>query len=187
MSFFPEARIVNPKEGSFIDQGELSAALVEGKPNWVILEATKIGVLSNTTSYLNSLADKYKITLFTTNKNNSFDSDNVSNNHLSKLNFHFPSIDKVYSQEKNSAFISKYLKKYGVIPNTYAIRGFDVTYDVLLRLASADDLYSSLSEEGTTQYVENKFDYEVKPTGGYQNKAVYIMAYDKDLNLKVVR
>jgi len=187
MSAFPSARTVNPKEGSFIDQNELTAALVEGQPNWIILEASKIGVLSNTTSYLNSLADKYKITLFTTDKNNSFDSDNISNNHLSKLNFHFPSVDRLASSENNSAMIRKYQKKYGVVPNTYTIRGFDVTYDILLRLASADDLYSSISENGTTQYIENKFDYEVKPTGGYQNKAVYILAYDKNLNLKVIR
>lgn len=187
MSFFPSARTVNPKEGSFIDQEELTAALVEGQPNWIILEASKIGVLSNTTSYLNSLAEKYQVTLFTTDKNNSFDSDNVSNNHLSKLNFHFPSVDRLASFENNSALIRKYQKKYGVVPNTYTIRGFDVTYDILLRLASADDLYSSISEDGTTQYVENKFDYEVKPTGGYQNRAVYILAYDKNLNLKVIR
>ena len=186
MSFFPSAKIVDPKEGSFIDQEELMAALVEGKPNWVILEATKIGVLSNTTSYLNSLVDKYKVTLMTTDKNNSFDSDNISNNHLGKLSFHYPSVDRVYTAE-NSAFINKYVKKYGVVPNTYAVRGFDVTYDLLLRLASSEDLYSSLNEEGTTQYVENKFNYETKLSGGYQNKAIYIMAYDRDLNLKVVR
>ncbi len=187
MSAFPSARVVNPQEGSYIDQKELTAALVEGMPNWVILEASKIGVLSNATSYLNSMADKYKITLFTTNRNNSFDSDNISNRHLGKLNFHYPSVDRVYSFEMNGAFIKKYEKRYGVVPNRYAIRGFDVTYDVLLRLASSDNLRASLDEQGTTQYVENKFDYIKKQIGGFQNKAVYIMAYDKDLNLKVVR
>ncbi len=187
MGAFPSARIVNPKEGSYIDQKELSAALVEGRPNWVILEANKIGVISNATSYLNSLADKYKITLFTTDRNNSFESDNISNRHLSKLNFHYPSVDKVYSPEANRAFIKKYSQKHGVVPNRYAVRGFDITYDILLRLASAQDLYTSLEEEGTTQYVENKFDYDAGSTGGFANKAVYIMAYDKDLNLKVVQ
>ena len=186
MDYFPSAKLVNPKEGSFIDQEELMAAMVEDQPNWIILEASKIGVLSNTTSYLNSLADKYKITLFTTNKNSSYDSDNVSNNHLGKLSFHFPSVDRVYTSE-NGPFIKKYREKYGVVPNTYAVRGFDVTYDILLRLASSEDLYSSLNEEGTTQYVENKFSYETKLSGGYQNTSVYIMAYDKNLNLKVVR
>ena len=187
MSAFPSARIVNPKEGSYIDQNELSAALVEGKPNWVILEANKIGVISNVTSYLNSLADKYKVTLFTTDRNNSFDSDNISNRHLSKLNFHYPSVDRVYSPEIHKGFIKKYTEKYGAVPNRYAVRGFDVTYDILLRLASASDLASSLSEEGTTQYVENKFDYDPNSTGGFTNKAIYILSYDKDLNLKVVQ
>jgi LysM repeat protein len=184
---FPSARIVNPQEGSYIDQKELTAAMVEGKSNWVILEASKIGVLSNATSYLNSMADTYQVTLFTTNRNSSFDSDNISNRHLGKLNFHYPSVDRVYSSELNGSFLKKYEKMYGVVPNRYAVRGFDVTYDVLLRLASSDDLFASLKEEGTTQYVENKFKYTKGQTGGFLNQAVYIMALDKNLNLKVVR
>ena len=184
---FPNARVVNPKEGGYINQSQLNAAMAPDRPNFVILEASKIGVLSSATSYLNSLADKYKITLFTTERNNSYESDNVSNRHLAKLNFHYPSIDKAYSLEKNRNFIKKYEQFYGVVPNTYAVRGFDVTYDVLLRLASSQDLYTSIAKEGATQYVENKFEYERRPAGGFQNKAIYIMAYDKDLNLNVVQ
>lgn len=187
MSAFPSARIVNPKDGGYVNQAEISSALVAGRPNWVILEASQIGVLSNVTSYLNSVADKYNITLMTTDKNRSYDSDNVSNRHLGKLKFHYPSVDKTYSPEKNISFIKNYQERYGVVPNRYAVRGFDVTYDILLRLASAEDLYTSLSEEGTTQYVENKFEYVARPTGGFQNKAIYILAYDKDMNLNVVR
>ena len=183
---FPAAKVVNPKQGSYLDKQQLVAALAPERQNLVILEASKIGVLSSATSYLNSMADKYKITLFTTERNNSYDSDNVSNRHLAKLNFHYPSIDKVYSPEKRN-FIKKYEEKYGVVPNKYAVRGFDVTYDVLLRLASSKDLYSSIAKEGATQYVENKFEYERRSVGGFQNKAIYIMAYDKDLNLKVVQ
>ncbi len=184
---FPNARVVNPNAGGYINQSQLNAAMAPDRPNFVILEASKIGVLSSATSYLNSLADKYKITLFTTERNNSYESDNVSNRHLAKLNFHYPSIDKAYSPEKNRNFIKKYEELYGVVPNTYAVRGFDVTYDVLLRLASSQDLYTSIAKEGATQYVENKFEYERRPAGGFQNKAIYIMAYDKDLNLKVVQ
>lgn len=187
MNAFPSARTVNPQEGSYINQQELIGAMVENKPNWVILEASKIGVLSNATSYLNSMADKYKITLFTTNRNSSFDSDNVSNRHLGKLKIHYPSVDRAYSPERNGAFIKKYEERYGVVPNRYAVRGFDVTYDVLLRLASSEHFRNSLDEEGTTQYVENKFNYTRNQPAGFQNQAVYIMAYDKDLNLKVVR
>lgn len=186
-NLFPSARFVNPRDGSYVQKEDLAAALVEGKSNWVILEASKIGILSNTTSYLNSMADKYKITLLTTNKNKSYDSDNISNRHLAKLNFHYPSVDRAYLEGRSPSFVKNYTQKYGVPPNSYAVRGFDVTYDILLRLASAEDLYASLEKKGTTQYVENKFDYEKKLTGGFQNKAVYILAYDKDFNLKQVR
>ena len=67
------------------------------------------------------------------------------------------------------------------------MRGFDVTYDVLLRLASAENLYESIREEGTTQYIENKFSYEHRSNGGYINNSIYILSYDKDLNLNVMR
>lgn len=186
-SALPSAKVVTPREGGNVSQGEIAAALDRSRPNWVILESSKIGVLSNATSYLNSIADPYRITLLTTDRNKSYDSDNISNRHLGKLNFHYPSVDRAFDPDKNRDFIKKYEAKYGVVPNRFAVRGFDVTYDVLLRLASAPDLYTSLNEEGTTQYVENKFDYDRRPSGGYMNKAVYILAYDKDLNLKVVR
>lgn len=184
---FPGIRVITPREGSYISQDELAQALVPERPNWVILESDKIGVISNATSYLNSLANERQIKLFTTNRNSSFDSDNVSHRHLSKLNFHYPSVEKEFSALQSSGFIRKYREKYGVIPNTYAVRGFDVTYDILLRLSSAENLKESVEGEGTTQYVENKFDYDRKPSGGYFNKAVYIMAYGDDMKLHAVQ
>jgi LysM repeat protein/ABC-type branched-subunit amino acid transport system substrate-binding protein len=186
MASLPGARALNPG-GSQVNRNEVASALVKGRPNWVILEGSSIGVLSNATSYLNSLADAYDITLFTTNKTNSFESDNISHRHLSKLHFHFPSVDKEFSKDRENHFISAYIKKYDVVPNTYAVRGFDVTYDILLRLATAESLAESMKEELTTEYVENKFSYGETPTGGFLNRAIYIMAYDDDLNLKVIR
>lgn len=187
LQIMPNARIVNPREGSYVNQEQLTSALVKGRRNWVILESDKINIISNATSYLNSLADKYDITLFTTHKNNSFENDNVSSSHLSRLHLHFPSVDKEYDKEAPASFIAAYKDKYGVVPNTYAVRGFDVTYDILLRLASAENLAESMKMEGTTEYVENKFDYEQKPSGGYYNKAIYIMAYGDNLELNVVK
>lgn len=186
-SVFPAARWVDPEQGSYIDPEELKEALVEDQENWVLLESTKIGVVSNSTSYLNSLTGTFDITLLTTNKNRSFESDNVSNYHLSKLNFHFPSVDREFIDQANNPFVASYMEKYGVIPNTYAVRGFDITYDILLRMATADELEESVEQEGTTQYVENKFSYKKKPGGGFLNKAIYIVAYGEDLELKVIR
>ena len=62
-------------------------------------------------------------------------------------------------------------------PSKYATRGFDLTLDILLRLASADDLYSAANDAIETEYVENKFRYGKKFFGGYYNQAVYVVKY----------
>jgi len=73
-----------------------------------------------------------------------------------------------------------------MVPSQYVIRGYDLTLDILLRLASAEDLYESFEEHsGFTEYHENKFHYTSKRDGGFYNDAVYIMNMDEELNLKV--
>ena len=65
------------------------------------------------------------------------------------------------------------------MPNKYAVRGFDVTYDVLLRLAATDDVYDEATTAYQTEYIESKFWYQPQASSGYTNKAVYILQYNK--------
>ena len=184
---FPTSKLITPREGSYIQPRQMENALVAGEENWVILDSDKVGVLSNATSYLNSVRNKYNITLFTTNRNNAFESDDISNFHLRNLNFHYPSVDRGFIDDQNNFFVAAYKKKYGMVPNTYAVRGFDITYDALLRLATSENFMESLEEEMTTQYVENKFDYRKKASGGYQNGAIYIIKVEEDMTLTSVQ
>lgn len=185
-TMFPSARFVTPSEG-FVAEDKIKPLLSEYKENWVILESDGVGVLTSATSALNRLARDYNISLFTTNKNNSYDNDNVPNDHLAKLHFHYPSVDKEYKPEVSGKFIENYTAKYGVVPNQYAVRGYDLTMDVLLRLASADDLYDSFEKyRGYTEYNENKFHYLPTMGGGFHNDAVYIMKVNEDLTLSVI-
>ena len=62
-----------------------------------------------------------------------------------------------------------------------------LTYDVLLRLASADDIYDAHDSSIETEYVENKFRYSKKLFSGYQNNALYILKYTPDLKFEVLR
>lgn len=188
LSKFPEAKVAKlskGKNGSFLYEINLVKALDKKKPNWVFLESNDASIISSATTYLSSRADSHKVTLFTTDKNENFDSDDVNYEHLSKLQLHYPSIDKEYNVSKSN-FIKKYKKRYGIVPNEFAVRGFDITYDILMRLGTADDLYHAATFEGTTEYVENKFNYAKKSLGGYYNKASYLIKFDKDLKLKVV-
>lgn len=158
----------------------------------VFLETKNESFVSNVTSMLNGLdfdreenleiRDDIEVVLMTTNKNRVFEGRSVSNTHLSNLQFHYPSANKVYEDESNG-FVSKYKSIYNVTPNKYAVRGFDLTLDILLRLASKDNLYEATDSSVETEYIENKFRYSKKLFGGYYNEATYIVKYD---NLKIV-
>ena len=95
-------------------------------------------------------------------------------------------MNKSYNFKDKSAFLVSYKNKYEVLPNRFAVRGFDVTYDVILRLAIADDVYDANDSNVETEYIENKFRYTKKMFSGYQNNALYIIKYNKDLQFEVV-
>ena len=98
-----------------------------------------------------------------------------------KLNFHFPSVSREYDYTHES-FVDAYTSKYGYAPSSYAVRGYDITFDTLLRLAASESLYTAADSGYITQYVENKFNYVQDPaSSGYYNKASYIIKYGKDL------
>ncbi len=186
MIALPNARTVNPS-GNSISESTLSPSLVKGRENWVILESESVALLSSATSALNRLARNNDIVLFTTNKNSSFESDVLSNNHLGRLKFHFPSEYKEFDEMVSDSFIDSYKTKYGYVPNKYTVRGYDLTLDVLLRLAAMGTLEKSVEANIITEYVENKFLYKHKTNGGFYNDAVYIMHLNEDLSLSVAK
>lgn len=181
----PNSRVILPSE-AYLSAEKIKGVLSKTQENWVILESSNIGLISSTTSALNRLAREHQIKLFTTNRNSGFEDDVVDNEHLGRLNFHYPSVDKQYDDMMTEAFIEDYKEQFNMIPNQYVVRGYDLTLDILLRLASAEDLYDSFEKyTGFTEYHENKFHYNSKRNGGFYNDAVYIMSLDEELNLKV--
>ncbi|HKJ48245.1 MAG TPA: LysM peptidoglycan-binding domain-containing protein [Christiangramia sp.] len=183
-NIIPGVRSVNPTDNYVSDQ-ELQNALTSGS-NLVILESENVNLVSSVTSALNRLARNHDITLLTTNKSNAFENDIVSNNHLGNLKFHYPSVDKEYDTEATKDFNEEYSERFNIEPNRYAIRGYDLTMDVLLRLASAEDLYESFEKyPGYTEYYESKFHYMPGSNGGYTNDAIYILKLNKDLTISV--
>lgn len=184
-SAFPQIKLVSPREGNFFRNADISANLSEGQENWVLLESTNATVVSSAIGVLNSIRRTQNVRLFTLDKNEAFDFREVSNIHLANLEFTFPSWNKSYNYNDNIAFVTAYKEQYSVIPNRFASRGFDITYDALLRLAYAETIFEANDViEGETSYVENKFNYQKTTTGGYINKAVYILKYNQDLNLE---
>ena len=112
--------------------------------------------------------------------NKAFDRDEVDNMLLSNLNFTYPAVNKEIT---DSEFNSLYRSKFGSNPNKYAARGYDIMYDVLLKLAYKNDLFEVSKIVGETEYIANKFNYTNKQNAGFVNTAAYIMQYN---DMKVI-
>ena len=172
------------KDAFNVSAADLSAAFRPGK-NYVFLETNNAGLVLNVVSSLNSMTNRDReLILVTTNRTDAFDYEHLSNYHLSNLKFHYPSVYKPYNSEIPNGFIKQYRQEYGVVPNKYAIRGFDLTLDILLRLASNTNFYKASTNDIETEYLENKFRYEKKLSGGYYNESVYIVQYTPDLTIE---
>ena len=166
------------KDAKFIYPEDVRTKLANGK-NIVFLETDDDGFASSVVSIVNGFNMGAKeIVLSTTDRNRAFDSKEISNMHLSNLKFHYPSANRDVSAEMDNPFVRSYKSQYKVSPNRYTVRGFDLTLDLLLRLASDDNLYKASSSDIETEYIENKFRYSKELFGGYHNDAVYIIQYD---------
>jgi len=186
LKVLPGAKTKQPREKGFLYATDITALMQKGIDNWIILASSDPVIVSNVVGILNGIPGEYKIRLFTLDKNDAYDYNDVSNMHLAKLSFTFPSVNKSYDFNERNAFVTSYKNTHGVLPNRYAVRGFDVTYDVLLRLASADDMYDATSSDYSTEYIENRFRYSKKMFSGYQNNALYIIKYTDNLIFEVV-
>ena len=194
---FPAAKQVfsnlneDKQDAYFIVPQDLEEVFVEGR-NMVFLETKNPAFASNVISMLNGIvfideeteeALDITIELTTTNHNRAFETEDVDNNHLSKLKFVYASINKYLPSQEPNSFVKAYKKRYGVNPSKYAIRGFDLMLDVLLRLASSEGkLIKNLDASIATEYNENKFSYMQDAFGGFVNQSGYIIQY-QDLEI----
>jgi len=151
--------------------------------NYIILETESTSLILNIINVLSELKKYYPITLVTLDRNDAFESDEIKSQDLANLNLHYPSSINEDNDQKNSYFYRKYKEKNNVFPSVAAIKGYDITLDVLLRLSQNQDFYK-ISKKIATKQNENKFIYTKSEHGGYYNTGVYILYYDEDLNIK---
>lgn len=170
-------------DAGVLDVASLKSFLVKDKMNYVILETEKTNlILSTTTTLLASLKD-FQINLVILGENDALDFDEIQMNRLTKLKMHYPSMTRVNDADAATDFESVFKKKNKILPNQFATRGFDVTFDMLMRLSQEKSLIETFNDAATEQ-VESKFNYAQNPDGGYMNKGVYILYYDTDLTVK---
>ncbi len=178
---FPKAVFLTPK--SLDKKIDYVLPLFSNKvENWVLIATNDVNTLSTLTTVLNSVnSDKRKIKLFTTKKGSIYEK--VSNSYLSNMNLHYPSATK--RSTAASGFKKMYKEKFGKSPDRFATRGFDLTMDVLLRLAYKSTIFEASNSIGETEYIGSKFSYSKDLYKSYYNTSTYLMMYE-DMRIKEV-
>ncbi|MBF4470080.1 LysM peptidoglycan-binding domain-containing protein [Flavobacterium sp. HJJ] len=157
--------------------------LVKDKMNYIILETANTGMIKYTINAMVSVMAAYQVQLVILEPNETLDTDEISFENLTKLHLMYPSATRENNSPEAQIFMQSYRKKNKVNPSTFAIRGFDITFDTMMRL-SQGKTYQETAETMITEQVENKFEYHKKEEGGYVNKGIYILYYDTDLTVK---
>jgi LysM repeat protein len=167
-----------------LDVANLKSLLLPNRMNYVVMETANTAMVKTTIKALIDAQRTCQIQLVILEPNSTLDTDEISFDNLVKLKLMFPSVTRESNEPAVLIFDKEYRLKNKVNPNTYATRGFDVTFDTMMRLVQGKT-YQETTDLMTTEQVDNKFQYYKKEDGGHANKGVYILYYDSDLTLKV--
>ncbi len=159
------------------------SVLVKDKMNYVILETENTAMIKNIIKVMMSTIPSYQVQLVILEPNETLETDEINFNNLMKLHLMYPSSTRENTSPEAALFSQSYRKKNKVNPSSFAIRGFDVTFDTMMRL-SQGKTYQETAETMITEQVESKFDYYKQERGEYLNKGAYILYYDTDLTIK---
>lgn len=170
------------ENGSLSVEG-LKNLFVKDKINYVVLETANTVMIKWTMSTMMSAMANYKVQLVILEPNETLDTDEINFENLTKLKLMYPSVNRENESPEAQVFEKEYRKKNKIAPSNYATRGFDVTFDTMMRL-SQDKTYQETVESIATEQVDNKFEYYKNEGVGYTNKGIYILYYDTDLMIK---
>jgi LysM repeat protein len=162
-----------------LDIPALTANLKKGTKNFVILEADKTTVILNVVNSLNKLKKEYDIQLVVFERTDAIEYDEIPTKSLASLKMLFPTALRENDTPEAQIFANKFKSANKVFPNQYATRGFDVTFDVILRMCQTDGFAKS-TETMVSEQIESQFYYNSKNT----NIGVYMMYYNPDLTIK---
>jgi LysM repeat protein len=179
----PDVKIAGLSAKGNVAVDSLRLLFQKDKINYVVLASERTGMILATTSAMLNAQKEYQVQLVILEPNETFDFDEISLTRLTKLKLLYPSLSRPNETAEANQFDVKYKKINKIIPSQYAIRGFDLTFDTLLRL-SQDKAFEETVLASSSEHIENKFDYVSNASYGYSNNGIYILYYDTDLTIK---
>ena len=173
---------------TFTDRGSVSvesfkSLLVKDKMNYVVMETANTWMIKTTISMMLSVRGNYQVQLVILEPNETLDFEEIKFDNLIKLKLMYPSVTRENVSNEAIAFENNFKRINNIYPDTYATRGFDVTFDTMMRLVQ-DVKFEETVNTVATKQVDSQFEYYLKSDGGYTNKGVFILYYDEDLTIK---
>lgn len=168
-----------------LDIASFKSLFKEDGMNYVVLDTEKTGMILSTTNLMLNDMKNYEIQLVIMEPNETLNFEEISMKRLTILKLLYPSLTRENASPESVLFETDYKKKNKILPNQFATRGFDITFDTMLRLSQGKTFAESVNEDKTEQ-LESKFEYAKKDSEGYINKGVYILEYQEDLTVKPV-
>ncbi len=177
-----EVIVMEPKDG-YIDPELFRVfrdTLDRGIVNWFLVTDDEPAFLGDVFNNLGVFPEVDSLVVFGFEKSRNHEK--IDNNFLSRVHFHYPTPVFVDMNSKEyKSFESMYRRRYKALPTDYSIEGFDVTYDLLMRLAYNADLIS----QGKSQRLSTRYNYIENTSGSILNNGIYLVRYD-GLELKVI-
>lgn len=173
---------MEPKDG-YIDPELFRVfrdTLDRGIVNWFLVTDDEPAFLGDVFNNLGVFPEVDSLVVFGFEKSRNHDK--IDNNFLARVHFHYPtSVFVDMSSDGYRNFETLYRKRYNALPTDYSIEGFDVTYDLLMRLAYNSDLIG----QGKSQRLSTRYNYIENTSGSILNNGVYLVRYE-GLELKVI-
>ncbi len=161
---------------------ELFLKLLKPKvKNWVIIATDDNVLASDAMNTLISLPEETTAKVFAVEKGAAF----AGIDNLKLANIEFTYVSDVFLNENAAAvkiFDTQYRVKNNTYPSYYASKGFDITYDVLVRLASGEKLKNTF-HKGVSYRLISKFNYDKKLFKATSNNGLFIVKYNLNLTL----
>tara|TARA_R110002110_G_scaffold82644_2_gene214841 strand:+ start:29091 stop:31046 length:1956 start_codon:yes stop_codon:yes gene_type:complete len=178
-----EVPFVAFKENGSLSAESLKSMLVKDRMNYVVMETGNTWMIKTTIASMLSSMPTYQVQLVILEPNETLDTDEIKFANLTKLKLMYPSVTSDYVSPEVAIFEKKYRKANNIFPSDYATRGFDMTFDTMIRLVQNKSFEETVNSAATKRG-ENKFEYYKKEDGGYTNKGVFILYYDTDMTIK---
>lgn len=175
----------NPKNETvlYINKTSLMSGIAKEKETWVVLMSENLSVNSEVISTY-GMNNNGKIRLFTNIQMKKLE--NINFNHLAELKWTFPAVyfDEINNKEIE-AFKTKYREKNFAFPEFYAFTGYDVTYDILSRMATGD-LINSLDNDKSMRLTRS-FDFQKTEHSDYLNTGVLMYMLNPEFEYQLAK